>query len=621
MATILEKLRCKNIIDLALITPKGYENQILSQNLQESPLVVEVKIINYKLINRKVAHILAYMPMFQQDVEMVIFNPKHYHSSQFYHNNNLIISGKPDYTDGYLKIIQPRVLKDSGEIVPILPTIAGVSRKKILSFFQESLTTEALVKQSIPLHHAQEIEKIYKPTPIFLNVYKKLNTFSPKSLKALKFLEIYRFLLAIKINKKEYKSPKIKLNNPQKFILNLPFSLTQDQHQTIIDIYTDLQGNNATKRVIMGDVGCGKSLVIFASAFMVFPQRSLLMAPTSLLAIQLYEEAIKFLPKNMKIVLVKGGESIQDTEIQNAHFIIGTHALLWHNIRNVVLIMIDEQHRFGVGHRNFFISSQILDEEPSTISLFEEIEKIQKKSRPHTLQFSATPIPRTLAMIESSFVDLSLIKQRPFERIVHTKVISRKDFPDLLSHIQQEISQNRQVAIIYPLVNSSETSLYRSLSDVESFWKKHFESVYITHGKDKDKENKLLEFREKGHILLSTTIIEVGISLPRLSTIVISGAERFGLATLHQLRGRVSRNGLAGYCFLFTHKEKSERLESFAACQDGFEVAELDLRLRKSGDILGGERQSGEEFRFFSLSDDIEILQEAKETIENIQKL
>ena len=215
-------------------------------------------------------------------------------------------------------------------------------------------------------------------------------------------------------------------------------------------------------------------------------------------------------------------------------------------------------------------------------------------------------------MIESNLIDFTFIRDIPFPKDITTRVITKGDFPALLSHLTQEIAQGKQAAIIYPLVEESENLDYLSLKEGEAFWRKRFEGVYVTHGKDREKETVLEEFREKGKILLATTVVEVGISLPKLSTIVIVGAERLGLATLHQLRGRVSRNGLKGYCFLYTHHKASKRLDDFASTLDGFEIAELDLKYRQGGDLVGGGRQSGESFTYFDPSRDQELLQEAQ---------
>jgi ATP-dependent DNA helicase RecG len=232
--------------------------------------------------------------------------------------------------------------------------------------------------------------------------------------------------------------------------------------------------------------------------------------------------------------------------------------------------------------------------------------------KPHFLQFSATPIPRTQAMIESSHIDVSLITSTPFKKDITTKVITKKDFKDLLLHVKNEISQNHQVLIIYPLVEESEAINYQSIDEARSYWEKNFKNVYVTHGKDKEKEQILEEFRDKGDILIATTVVEVGISLPRLSTVIIVGAERLGLSTLHQLRGRVSRTGLKGWCFLYTNQEKPKRLEEFCNTTNGFDIANMDLRYRQSGDLLKGDAQSGKSFKYFNLATDEKIIKEVK---------
>lgn len=260
--------------------------------------------------------------------------------------------------------------------------------------------------------------------------------------------------------------------------------------------------------------------------------------------------------------------------------------------------MVDEQHRFGTLQRNM-------------------LEKLvaEQEIKPHFIQFSATPIPRTQAMIESAHIDVSLITTTPFTKDIDSKVIRKNDFKDLLLHVKAEIAKNNQVLIVYPLVEQSEALEYQSIDEARSYWEKNFENVYITHGKDKEKEQVLLDFREKGDILIATTVVEVGISLPRLSTVVIVGAERLGLSTLHQLRGRVSRTGLKGYCYLYTNKSKSERLDEFIRTKSGFDIANLDLKFRKSGDLLKGIQQSGSQFQWVDFAEDESIVAEVKKDL------
>jgi ATP-dependent DNA helicase RecG len=322
------------------------------------------------------------------------------------------------------------------------------------------------------------------------------------------------------------------------------------------------------------------------------------MAPTSLLSLQLYEEALKYLSPFMKIALVTQKSNYGD--YKEANLIIGTHALLYkEDLGEVELVMIDEQHRFGTAQRQRLESSFVRD-----------------KKKPHILQFSATPIPRTQAMMNSALIDMSLIMTTPFAKDITTQVITKSNFTDLLSKIRNEIADNHQVLIVYPLVNESEQIPYQSLDEATGFWEKNFKNVFVTHGKDKEKEAVLMEFRETGDILLATTVVEVGISLPRLTIVVIVGAERLGLATLHQLRGRVGRNGLKSHCYLYTNSsEPNKRLDIFAQTTSGFDVARLDLEYRNSGDILDGTIQSGIKFRWLDMSSDEAIIEKAKECL------
>jgi ATP-dependent DNA helicase RecG len=301
----------------------------------------------------------------------------------------------------------------------------------------------------------------------------------------------------------------------------------------------------------------------------------------------------------MKIALVT--TKSKESDLSEFDFIIGTHALLFREIPKADLIMVDEQHRFGTNQR----------------ALIQKLTSKGKKA-PHFIQFSATPIPRTLAMINSSLVNFSFIKELPYKKEIETRIIKKEHFKELLEHIEREILQNHQTIIVYPLVEESESIDYQSIEEAKSFWLERFERVYVTFGKDKEKEEILESFRDNGNILLTTTVVEVGISLPRLTTIVIVAPERLGFATLHQLRGRVSRNGLKGYCFLFTKLNESKRIEEFIKTTNGFDIAELDLKFRQSGDLLYGHIQSGRSFEWIDLSNDIDIIQEAKDDVEKL---
>jgi ATP-dependent DNA helicase RecG len=337
-------------------------------------------------------------------------------------------------------------------------------------------------------------------------------------------------------------------------------------------------------------------MVILAAAMLAYPKKSILMAPTTILVTQIYDEAVKYLPKSFKIALITN-KSNKKESLSEYDFLIGTHALLYRDLIDADLVMIDEQHRFGTKQRALISKLVSKDEK-----------------QPHFLQFSATPIPRTLSMIQSTIIDISRIIELPFPKDIDTKVIGVSEFSDLVEHIKNEIKLKRQTIVVYPLVEESDVIDYQSIEEARGWWEKNFEKVYVTFGKDKDKESVIAEFKNGGNILIATTLIEVGISLPSLSTIVIVAPERLGLATLHQLRGRVSRTGLKGYCYLFSKQKVTKRLIEFSKTLDGFLIAELDLKYRQGGDLLSGDVQSGKSFVWFDPREDEDILLEVKKS-------
>lgn len=406
-------------------------------------------------------------------------------------------------------------------------------------------------------------------------------------LRTLKFIEILNYLQKLSAKKTSFPAQIYPLHDISDWLASLLFEPTRDQLNAIKDIASDLQSPLARRRVVMGDVGSGKTLVILASAAMNYPRISYLMAPTSILAEQIYAEACRLLPPQIKVLLVKSGD--REPNFAGAHLIIGTHALLYHELAPSNLIMVDEQHRFGSNQR-------------------EKIARLTGSGefRAHFIQFSATPIPRTLSMIQSELVSFSFLKQLPFEKQIKTKILQNDGFTGFMQDLRRELDAGNQAIIVYPLVQQSESSVYQSLEEAAPFWKAQFADVMITHGSDKDKEEVLRRFRDEGRLLITTTIVEVGISLPRLSVILIVGAERMGLASLHQLRGRVGRKGQAGCCYLYTKlKSPPQRLREFAATLDGFKVANIDLKNRQGGDLLGGSVQHGAMFAWYDYEEDV----------------
>ncbi|PAF42135.1 ATP-dependent DNA helicase RecG [Helicobacter sp. 11S02596-1] len=606
----LQKLGYLDLLAFATYIPKSYTDTSLITSL--TPLcegVVATHITQADFIRGKnIFKVVAVMEAFDEPLFITIFNAKSFHKTLYAIGKKLFVLGKIEYNFGHYAMTQPKIITAPGEIIANFKATA-LKSASISALAQKLLTEENLTEAGLPQKIACLIAEIFHPTKSFLLEYQKNNALPPRHLHALKWTEITAYLMRLSKKRRYFASKYICRGDYAGFIDSLPFELTSDQNSVIATIASDLAKPTASKRLIMGDVGCGKTIVILCSVVMAYPHKTLLMAPTTILAKQLYDEAQKFLPKHITTKLITADTKTDSKKNgqkklfeEKADFIIGTQALLYREFQaeDFALIITDEQHRFGTKQRH---QLEKLTEEKTP----------ESTKKPHFLQFSATPIPRTMAMLNSSLIDFSFIKQLPFKKDITTKIIDKSGFSELLRHIQIEISQHRQVVIVYPLVEESQNFDYLSLKEGCEFWQKRFDNVYVTSGKDKDKEQVLEDFRDKGNILLATTLIEVGISLPKLSTIVIVGPERLGLATLHQLRGRVSRNGLKGYCFLYTNTKESERLKDFCAHLSGFDIAEIDLKYRNSGDLLGGERQSGAEFEFFDMSCDGEILSEVKQ--------
>ncbi|ORI12513.1 ATP-dependent DNA helicase RecG [Campylobacter concisus] len=579
----LLKIGVLSLLDLALVLPKGFEDTTIAKSPREGQVCINVKITS--LASRPgMLTTLAFCEQWQSSVKIVIFNAKSWHYGAFKTGKEMAIYGLCSYAFGSWQIVNPKITTKIGQIVPKFKT--ELKDEELKKLILKYLNLQNLMAEGLNEKEAKFLADLQRLDDQSVQILYRLKN-DGEGLEILKFVEIFNYIKKLSAKKTYFKSPEIKLFDISSWLKSLPFTPTNDQLNAINDIRDDLSAVQAKRRVIMGDVGSGKTLVILAAALSVYPQSAILMAPTSILSEQIYDEAKRLLPAFMNVMLVRSGE--KKIDFSGVNLIIGTHALLFHELPNSPLVMVDEQHRFGSNQRK-------------------KIEELasNEDERANFVQFSATPIPRTLSLIQSEIVNFSFLKQMPFKKNITSQILGASEFGFLLTHIKKQLAGGFQVVIIYPLVESSESSNYQSLSEAQGFWLKNFKNVFVTHGKDKEKEEILRRFREEGEILLSTTVVEVGISLPRLNTIVIVGAERLGLATLHQLRGRVGRNGGDGYCFLFTKlKETPARLKEFCATNDGFKVAELDLKNRQSGDILNGFVQHGATFNFYDYEDDI----------------
>ena len=491
-------------------------------------------------------------------------------------------------------------------IYPSTETLAnrGVSNRVIIKMMQQLfLETQNLFSETLPDYLINELKLISKKAALFNIHFPKSTEALAKAQFRLKFEELFFIQLQL-ITKNLIQKHKIK-GHPftsvgqhfNDFYQNhLPFELTNAQKRVIKEIRTDMGSNAQMNRLLQGDVGSGKTIVAFMSMLLAIDNgfQACLMAPTEILANQHFlglSELAK--TANINIQLLTGSTKTADRKIihealedGSLHILIGTHALLEDKVqfKNLGLAVIDEQHRFGVEQRS----------------------KLWKKNEipPHVLVMTATPIPRTLAMSLYGDLDISVIDELPPGR-KPIQTVHRFDSNRLKvwKFLKDEIALGRQIYIVYPLIQESEKMDFKDLMDGYESISRDFPlpqySISILHGKMKpaDKDAEMKRFAEgKTNIMVATTVIEVGVNVPNASVMIIESAERFGLSQLHQLRGRVGRGAEQSYCILMTsHKLSSDsktRMETMVSTNDGFEIAEVDLKLRGPGDLMGTQ-QSG----------------------------
>lgn len=483
-------------------------------------------------------------------------------------------------------------------------TNRGITNRVVNKMMQQLfLEAQSLFSETLPDYLINELKLIPKKTALFNIHFPKSSDALAKAQFRLKFEELFYIQLQL-ITKNLIRKHKIKGHPFTKvgelfntFYQNhLPFELTNAQKRVIKEIRTDMGSNAQMNRLLQGDVGSGKTIVAFMSMLLALDNgfQACLMAPTEILANQHFIGLSAFANTlNINIKILTGSSKIaarriihEELENGTLQILIGTHALLEDKVKfqNLGLAVIDEQHRFGVEQRS----------------------KLWKKNTipPHVLVMTATPIPRTLAMSLYGDLDISVIDELPPGR-KPIQTVHRFDSNRLKvwKFIRDEIALGRQIYIVYPLIQESEKMDFKDLMDGYESISRDFPlpnySISILHGKMKpaDKDAEMKRFSEgKTNIMVATTVIEVGVNIPNASVMIIESAERFGLSQLHQLRGRVGRGAEQSYCILMTsHKlsnDSKTRMETMTSTNDGFEIAEVDLKLRGPGDLMGTQ-QSG----------------------------
>ena len=515
----------------------------------------------------------------------------------------------------------------TGRLVPIYNETYGVSSKWLRSRIKTALDAlgeqieeflpEEIVKNENLLPEKEAIEQIHFP---------KDKPSAQKAKYRLAFDELFLIQLASLLRKRDWEKKVlgkqffIDFEQSMKFVENLPFALTNAQKKCIKEILLDLQKNIPMNRLLQGDVGSGKTVVAALAAYTAFLNKSdtLFMAPTEILANQHYQTLKALLaPFNVPIKLItashKNNETIQQLNNCSPKVIVGTHALLYQDYdpEKIGLVIVDEQHRFGVEQR------KVLSE---------------KGKAPHFLTMTATPIPRTIALTLYNDLDLSVIDEMPPGRLkVKTWVVPEIKRKKAYEWISERVKDTQEQAfIICPFIEESETmsTVKAATKEFEILGKEIFPDLRLAliHGrvKSKEKDKILSEFKEgKFDVLVATPVVEVGIDIPNATIMMVEGAEHFGLAQLHQLRGRVGRSNLQSYCLLFTENEIPpviRRLKSLERTDIGMELAEIDLKLRGPGEIHGTQQHGFADLRVASFTD-LPLIQKTRAAAETIRSL
>ncbi|MGV4415324.1 ATP-dependent DNA helicase RecG [Chryseobacterium sp. T1] len=569
-------------------------------------------------------------------MDLVWFRYSKWLKEQIPINKDLFIFGKIQYFNNGFSMPHPEIELDeakalSGTLMPVYSNSEKLTKRNVTNkFFQNTIfdilkNLPQLIEENLPDSLIKSL-RLMGRLDSFYNIHFPKNTqLAHEADRRLKFEEAFFFQLGFGLKKLHQHTKSV--GNPfpivgdyfNDFYNNkLPFELTNAQKRVLKEIRMDMKRATQMNRLLQGDVGSGKTMVALLTMLIAMDNgfQSCMMAPTEILA-QQHFNSIKELLKDsdINVKLLTGSTKTSERKIIHQELLngelamlVGTHAVLEDIVqfKNLGLVIIDEQHRFGVAQRA----------------------KLWAKNKipPHILVMTATPIPRTLAMSFYSDLDVSVIDEMPVGRkAIITAHRREKDRAYVYNFCHEEIAKGRQIYFVYPLIEESETLDYKNLQDGFDHILQHFKSYNITmlHGKMKPQEkDEAMQYFASGNaqIMVATTVIEVGVNVPNASVMVIESAERFGLSQLHQLRGRVGRGAEQSYCILMTSDKMSTesrtRIKTMTETNDGFRISEVDMELRGPGDILGTQQSGVMDFKRLNLMTDSAIIKASKQAVE-----
>lgn len=648
--TTLKALGINTTIDALYYFPVRYEDRRLNTSIKTAKVGEKVALKVKVLEVKKLTEGPYTMEVICSDGTGTLSLKFKYKNTRFAlaafrKGREFVVFGKLKSFGGEKYMVHPEIKstssEDIGKIIPIYYARKKGELEEISSDTRQRRVRKALQKISFYLHKyfpeylPKELKEKYGFPDVALALYelhnpesvsvKQLNEFSDPYHRRMIYDDLLLFQLALLIKKKEVQSqpaPKISINEEElrEFIGSLPFELTNAQKRVIKEILEDLKKDTPMNRLLQGDVGSGKTIVAIITAYAVVKSgyQVAVMVPTEILAHQHFQKFSEILKKKgIRVALLVG--SLTPSQKHATYrlireglvdVVVGTHALIQEKVefKKLGYVIIDEQHRFGVMQRKLLLEKG-------------------KGLYPHCLVMSATPIPRTLALSLYGDLDLSIIDELPPGRKeVRTQLFFESEKERIYEKVREELEKGNKVYVIYPLIEESEKMNLKAATEEYEKWKKLFpdKKVLLLHGKmpDREKLKVMEEFKESGDILVSTTVIEVGIDVPEATLMVIEDAHRFGLSQLHQLRGRVGRSDREAYCFLVVpdeiknkDTETIRRLRVFVRTTDGFEIAEEDLKLRGPGELLGVSQSGYFGFQVANLtrSQDRALLEKARE--------